>query len=220
MAPVTLSQSPGELSIDDRSLDYSSASRSPLLKQIRKIAPLGINVLLQGETGTGKSSSAKAIHNLSPRRDQKFLVINCGSLYGALIESEMFGHVRGAFTSADRDHKGKFTEAGRGTILLDEVDSLPIEIQAKLCAHCRRAGIRTGWIQSDRPDASAIDCREQSAARTGGGGRTIPFRFVLSTQRRDVSPSRFAQRKRDHPQLGRPFYRRVLPAIKFSRVRH
>ena len=118
--------------LEEDSLDHSSVPRAFLLKQVRKLAPLDINVLLQGETGTGKTQLARVIHHLSARRDQKFLVINCGSLSSQLIESEMFGHIRGAFTSADRDHKGKFAEVGRGTIFLDEIDSLPIEVQAKL----------------------------------------------------------------------------------------
>src|SRR5262249_51583596 len=69
---------------------------------------------------------------LAPRRGEPFLVVNCGTLSGSLIESEMFGHVRGAFTGADRDRTGKFAEAGRGTLLLDDIDAVPLALQGKL----------------------------------------------------------------------------------------
>jgi DNA-binding NtrC family response regulator len=104
----------------------------PLFEQIRRVAPLDTTILLGGETGTGKTRLAGVIHRLSPRRDEPFLTINCGALSANLIESEMFGHVKGAFTSADSNRVGKFAEVGRGTLFLDEIDSLPPALQAKL----------------------------------------------------------------------------------------
>ena len=89
-------------------------------------------VLLTGETGTGKSHVARAIHDLSPRRKNPFVVVECGGLSPTLLESELFGHVRGAFTGADRDHVGKFAVVEDGTILLDEIDCVPLEAQSKL----------------------------------------------------------------------------------------
>ncbi len=103
-----------------------------LMEQVRRVAPQQTTVLLGGETGTGKTRLARLIHELSPRRDESFLTINCGSLSANLIESEMFGHVRGAFTGADRERRGKFAEVGKGTLLLDDIDALPLELQAKL----------------------------------------------------------------------------------------
>ena len=102
------------------------------MEQVRRVAALETTILLGGETGTGKTRLARLIHELSPRRDLPFLVVNCGALSTTLIESELFGHVKGAFTGADRDHIGKFAEVGRGTLLLDEIDSLPPALQAKL----------------------------------------------------------------------------------------
>jgi two-component system response regulator HydG len=108
------------------------AEMGRLMEQVRRIAPLAATVLLGGETGTGKTRLARLIHELSPRRAEPFLTVNCGSLSGSLVESEMFGHVRGAFTGADRDRTGKLAEAGRGTLLLDDIDALPLGLQGKL----------------------------------------------------------------------------------------
>ena len=102
------------------------------VEQIKRIAPLDTTVMIGGETGTGKTHLAGVIHRLSPRRNQPFLTINCGALAANLIESEMFGHARGAFTGADAERTGKFAAVGRGTLFLDEIDSLPPELQAKL----------------------------------------------------------------------------------------
>lgn len=103
-----------------------------LMAQVRKVAPQDTTILLTGETGTGKTCLARVIHELSQRSDEPFQVIDCGALSGNLIESEMFGHVRGAFTGANRDYSGKFAAVGRGTLLLDEVDALPFTLQTKL----------------------------------------------------------------------------------------
>jgi two-component system response regulator HydG len=103
-----------------------------MMGQIQRVAPQETTILLGGETGTGKTRLARLIHELSLRRDQPFLVMNCGALSDNLIESELFGHVRGAFTGADRDRIGKLAEVGRGTLLLDEIDALPLNLQAKL----------------------------------------------------------------------------------------
>jgi two-component system response regulator HydG len=102
------------------------------IDQIRRIAPLETTILLGGETGTGKTHLANVIHRLSPRRDKPFLTINCGALAANLIESEMFGHVKGAFTGADSERTGKFAAVGRGTLFLDEIDALCPALQAKL----------------------------------------------------------------------------------------
>jgi DNA-binding NtrC family response regulator len=103
-----------------------------LLGQIRRVGPQDTTLLLTGETGTGKTHLARLTHELSPRRDEPFLAIDCGALSPTLVESEMFGHVKGAFTGAERDRQGKFAAAAGGTLLLDEVNSLPLPLQGKL----------------------------------------------------------------------------------------
>jgi DNA-binding NtrC family response regulator len=109
-----------------------SAAMKGLMDQLKRVAPQDTTVMLGGETGTGKTRVARLIHDLSERASQPFMVVNCGALSANLIESEMFGHVRGAFTGADRDRVGKFTEVGRGTLLLDEIDAFPLALQHKL----------------------------------------------------------------------------------------
>jgi transcriptional regulator with PAS, ATPase and Fis domain len=105
---------------------------SRVLEMVRRIARSQTSVLIQGETGTGKTCLARQIHNLSPRRDRPFLTINSAALSVNVIESELFGHVRGAFTGADRDRTGKLAAVENGTLLLDDIDALPLELQAKL----------------------------------------------------------------------------------------
>jgi DNA-binding NtrC family response regulator len=117
---------------DDGYFDGIPADMEEFREQVVRVAPQETTILLTGETGTGKTRLARLIHSLSRRRDAPFQVVDCGALSPSLIESEMFGHVRGAFTGADRDRAGKFASAGQGTLLLDEINSLPLHLQGKL----------------------------------------------------------------------------------------
>ncbi len=114
----------------------SMVGRSPVLLSVletaRRVAARDIAVLISGESGTGKELIAREIHQYSPRRDQRFVAINCGAIPETLLESELFGHRKGAFTGADRDHKGLIETANGGTLFLDEVGTLPLNVQKTL----------------------------------------------------------------------------------------
>ncbi|WP_342065432.1 sigma-54 dependent transcriptional regulator [Achromobacter kerstersii] len=103
-----------------------------LYRQLGRVAPTNVTTLLIGESGTGKELAAHAIHELSTRRQRPFIAVNCGAISPNLIESEMFGHERGSFTGADRQHKGYFERADGGTLFLDEVTEMPLDLQVKL----------------------------------------------------------------------------------------
>jgi formate hydrogenlyase transcriptional activator len=110
----------------------SSPKFQALLAEVARVAPVDSAVLIQGETGTGKEVIARAIHAASPRRNHRFVALNCAAIPGALLESELFGHERGAFTGACRQIPGRFQMADRGTLFLDEIGDMPLEIQPKL----------------------------------------------------------------------------------------
>ncbi len=103
-----------------------------IYERIRRVAPTHTTVLVTGESGTGKELVARAVHRLSPRSDQPFVAVNCAALSPTLVESELFGHEKGAFTGAARKHEGLFFAANTGTILIDEIGDLALELQAKL----------------------------------------------------------------------------------------
>jgi two-component system NtrC family response regulator len=105
---------------------------SAVFETLRKVAPTDATVLITGESGTGKELVAKAIHYNSPRRAQRLVTVNCAAIPHDLLESELFGHVRGAFTGAVRDKMGKFELAAGGTLFLDEIGSMPVQLQSKL----------------------------------------------------------------------------------------
>jgi two-component system response regulator AtoC len=132
---------------------------------VRRAADTNATILLQGESGTGKEMVARAIHYISDRRDRPFLKVNCASLPGDLLESELFGHEKGSFTGAHRRKPGKFELAHRGTFLLDEIGEMPLGLQAKLL-HVLQDGqfFRVGGSEVITSDARLIAATNRNLA--------------------------------------------------------
>ncbi|MEZ4387863.1 MAG: sigma-54 dependent transcriptional regulator [Candidatus Krumholzibacteriia bacterium] len=116
----------------DHGLVFRSTAMTSLVEQARQLAASDAPALITGESGTGKELIARLLHRDSPRWEQAFVAVNCGAISGELAESELFGHVRGAFTGADRDHQGRMRAAHGGTLFLDEIGELPPSLQPKL----------------------------------------------------------------------------------------
>ncbi|HEY7955762.1 MAG TPA: sigma 54-interacting transcriptional regulator [Polyangia bacterium] len=146
-------------------IGQSTAMRR-LFDELERIAPVGSTVLLQGETGSGKDLAASEIHRHSPRRDGPFVVVDCGGLPEPLVESELFGHERGAFTGADRARAGAFEEADGGTLFLDEVAELTPPLQAKLLRALEARTVkRIGSNEWRKVDVRVIAATHQDLAR-------------------------------------------------------
>jgi transcriptional regulator with GAF, ATPase, and Fis domain len=142
------------------------------LTEIRRVAPTSTTVLVQGETGTGKELVARALHEMSPRRGGPFVRVNCAALAPTLIESELFGHERGAFTGAHQRRLGRFELADRGTLLLDEVGELPVELQAKLLRVLQEQEFeRLGGTRPVRVDVRVVASTNRDLARAVKEGR-------------------------------------------------
>jgi formate hydrogenlyase transcriptional activator len=140
----------------------SSPKFRALLTEVARVAPVDSAVLIQGETGTGKEVIARAIHEASPRRNQRFVALNCAAIPSALLESELFGHERGAFTGAWAQTKGRFQMADGGTLFLDEIGDMPLELQPKLLrALQEREFERLGSAQTVRVNVRVVAATNQ-----------------------------------------------------------
>ena len=174
---------------------------------IEKVASTPTTVLLTGESGTGKEVAARALHELSGRADGPFVVVDCGALPPTLIESELYGHERGAFTGADRPRKGAFEEATGGTLFLDEIGELPLDLQTRLLGAIERRQIQPLGGSKSRPiDVRMIAATNRDLRREVNRGN---FRGgpVLPTRRRHRRDARAARATGRHPAL-----RRVVPS--------
>jgi formate hydrogenlyase transcriptional activator len=150
------------MTMDASKLIGSSATFLALLDDIKMIAPVDSAVLIQGETGTGKEVIARAIHDASHRRNGHFVALNCAAIPSALMESELFGHERGAYTGAVAQTRGRFQSADRGTLFLDEIGDLPLELQPKLLRALQEKQFeRLGSNHTSRVDVRVIAATNQ-----------------------------------------------------------
>src|SRR6201993_4843134 len=179
-----------------------------VLDTIRQVAPSSANVLIEGESGTGKELAAHAIHNLSRRNKAKFVAVHCAALSPQLLESELFGHEKGAFTGAHERRIGRFEQANGGTIFLDEIAEIDASIQVKLLRVIseERAFERVGGNQTLRADVRLIAATNKNLEQLVRDGK---FRddlfFRLNVVRITMPPLR--ERKEDIPILVRGFLR-------------
>jgi formate hydrogenlyase transcriptional activator len=150
----------------ERELIGESARFKTVLEQINVVAPANCAVLIQGETGTGKELVAKAIHDRSRRSGSPFVTLNCAAIPAGLLESELFGHERGAFTGALAQRMGRFQLAHRGTLFLDEIGDLPLELQPKLLRALQEQEFeRLGSSQTIRVDVRIIAATNRDLAQ-------------------------------------------------------
>jgi two-component system response regulator AtoC len=198
--------------IDERYGLENIIGESPALREvldtIRQVAPSSANVLIEGESGTGKELAAQAIHNLSRRNKAKFVTVHCAALSPQLLESELFGHERGAFTGAHERRIGRFEQANGGTIFLDEIGEIDASTQVKLLRVIseERAFERVGGNQTLRADVRLVAATNKNLEKLVAEGK---FRddlyFRLNVVHLTMPPLR--ERKEDIPLLMRSFLR-------------
>ena len=191
-----------------------SAPMERLFEQMRLVAPTRSSVLIIGESGTGKELVANALHRASPRRNERFLAINCGAIPSDILESELFGHERGAFTGAVTRKIGKFELAHRGTLFLDEISELYPELQVKLLRVLEeRQVMRVGG--SDLIDGRLPAGRgHQPRPREGGRRGALPRGPLLPAQGGDAAHPAAARAAGGHPAARRALPGAVLPGAR------
>ncbi len=192
---------------------FGSPAMQAVERLVSRVAPTDSTVLITGESGTGKGVTARRLHELSARRDGPFVPVNCGAIPENLIESELFGHTKGAFTGADRARKGLFAQADHGTIFLDELGELPLPLQTKLLHVLEAREVRPlGSEQSRRIDVRIVAATNRDLPAMVAQGR---FRedlyFRLSVFQIPMPPLR--ERRADIPALLRHLIaQRVQPS--------
>jgi DNA-binding NtrC family response regulator len=190
---------------------YGMIGRSPgmqeLFDAVRRFAPYARTVLVTGETGTGKELVARALHRLGPRRERRLITVNCSAVVETLFESELFGHVRGAFTGATDTKVGLFEHADSGTIFLDEIGELPLSLQAKLLRAVEMGEVqRVGSLETRRADVFAVAATNRDLRGWSAQGKfRSDLYFRLSTIELHIPPLR--DRREDIPYLTAAFVR-------------
>ena len=206
-------QEPGRTQSEASSLllGRSDAMRE-LVNMVETVAPTEATVLISGESGTGKELVARAIQAASTRRDKPFVTINCAALAENLLESELFGHEKGAFTGADRRREGRFVQAHGGTLFLDEIGEMPLALQAKLLRVLQQGEVqRVGCDETIKVDVRVISATNRVLAEEVAAGRFREDLFYrLNVIGLEVPPLR--ARREDIPLLASTFLERHAAA--------
>ena len=185
-----------------------------VIQQVAQVARSNFTVLIQGETGTGKELVARAIHNQSPRRDKPFVAVDCGAIPETLVESELFGYEKGAFTGAVRRKDGRFQAAGGGTVFLDEVGNLPLPTQAKLLRALEERQVTP--LGATRPvpvDARIIAASNVDLEDASRGGRFRPDLYYRLNEF-GISLPPLRSRREDIAHLARRFLEEVSMELR------
>ncbi len=200
---------------EERGLVAQSAPMRAALDLVARVAEHNTTVLITGESGTGKEVIARAIHRASPRAARPFVGINCAAIPESLLESELFGHVRGAFTGATADKAGLFDQANGGTLLLDEIGEMPVGLQSKLLRVLQEGEIRRVGDQKTRKvDVRVLAATARNLAAEAAAGRFREDLFYrLNVVAIELPPLR--QRREDIAPLARHFVARL--AQRFGR---
>jgi len=175
----------GEQGERDREFDQivgSSTALESVLAEVERVAPTDSTVLVLGETGTGKELIARATHNISPRFGRPFVKLNCAAIPFDLLESELFGHEKGAFTGAVAQRVGRFEMADTGTLFLDEIGDLPLALQPKLLRVLQEQEFEATGKQPYTSHQRPSCCRHSSRPGPLGGPQRIPQRSLLSAE--------------------------------------
>ena len=187
----------------------SSPQMHDVIERLKRIAPTDASVLIQGETGTGKELVAQAIHQNSPRKSKAFVALNCAALSENILESELFGHVKGAFTDASTDRVGKFEYAHGGTLFLDEVGDMPLATQIKLLRVLESGEItRVGSNEPTNVNVRILSATNRNLEDSIAGGafrRDLYHRLKVVT----IQLPRLAERAQDIPLLIEHFIRQL-----------
>ncbi|MFP4036347.1 MAG: sigma-54-dependent transcriptional regulator [Desulfobacteraceae bacterium] len=195
-----------------------SPAMAKVARFIEKVARVNCNILIQGESGTGKELVARAIHNMSPRGDSAFVVADCAALTGSLLESELFGHVKGAFTGAHSERKGYFESAHGGTLFLDEVSELPLDLQGKLLrAVQEHVVVKVGGTRGIKVDTRLIAATNRNLERRVAAGAFREDLFYrLNVVNLTIPPLR--ERQEEIPVLARHFLKRYSAQLELDKV--